>query len=317
MQVKTITVVGAGQLGSGIAQVGLTSGLNVILRDISDDLVNRGVATIKGNLERQVERGRMTAQEKDKLLSRLTPTTDMRQAQKAQVVIEAVFERFEIKRQVLVEADSVCPPETILASNTSSIPITKLAAATKRPEKVIGMHFMHPVPIIGLLEIVRGYLTSDDTYDTIVQLGKAMGRKPIRLANDYAGFANTQKKIRSELDDHSKINELLWQIIEGKRTPQQIEASEKMGLGEGMSPLAYVDFIGLDTWLNIGNVLFEEYGLPKLYPCPLLRRLVEAGQLGIKTGVGFYDYSKSGRKAQDLSQRLLDFIKPLPAEVPV
>lgn len=315
MQVKTLAVVGAGQLGSGIAQVGLTSGLNVILRDISDDLVNRGVATIKGNLERQVERGRMTAQDKDSCLSRLTATTDMRQLQKAQVMVEAVFERFDIKRQVFLEADSVCPQDTILASNTSSIPITKLASTTKRPDRVIGMHFMHPVPVISLLEVVRGYLTSDETYSTIVELGKAMGRKPIRLANDYAGFANIHKTLRSEVDDHSRINDLLWQIMEGKRTPEDIEASEKMGLG-GLAPLAYVDFIGLDTWLNIGNVLFEEYGLPKLYPCPLLRRLVEAGQLGIKSGVGFYDYARTGRKAEEFSKRFLDFIAPLPPEVP-
>jgi len=313
MEVKTIAVVGAGQLGSGIAQVGLTSGLNVVLRDINDDLVNRGVATIRGNLERQVERGRMSPQDRDQALARLTATTDLRQAERAQVLIEAVFERPEIKRQVFMEADSICPPETILASNTSSIPITKLASATKRPDKVIGMHFMHPVPVITLLEVVRGYLTSQETFDTIVALGKTMGRNPIRVARDYAGFANLHRTIRSQVDDHSRINELLWEIMEGKRTPQEIEATEKIGLG-GMPPLAYVDFIGLDTWFNISNIMFEEYGLPKLYPCPLLRRLVEAGHLGIKTGIGFYDYSRTGRKAEHLSPYFLNFVAELPSE---
>ncbi|MBI2866561.1 MAG: 3-hydroxybutyryl-CoA dehydrogenase [Chloroflexi bacterium] len=314
MQIETIALVGAGQLGSGIAQVGLTSGFKVVLRDISNDRLNRSVATIRENLAQEVGQGRMTAGQGDEVLSRLSATTDLRLIKEAQVVIEAVFERMEVKRQVLVEADSLCPAETILASNTSSIPITKLASVTKRPDRVIGMHFVHPVLTSRGLEVVPGYLTSPETRDTIIELGKALGRRPIRVSRDYAGFANVYCTIRHEVDEHSLVNELLWQIMEGKRTPQEIEASEKVGPGS-LPPLAYLDFVGLDTWLNISNGLHDEYGLPRLHPCPLLRRLVEAGHLGVKTGIGFYDYSRTGRKAQELSKQFLEFVSPLLGEV--
>ncbi|MBI4301507.1 MAG: 3-hydroxybutyryl-CoA dehydrogenase [Chloroflexi bacterium] len=315
MEVKTICVMGAGQLGSGIAQVAIQSGFRAILRDINHVLVEKGANGIREHLDRQVERAQMEEVTAKEVWSRLTLTTDMSKAREADVLIEAIPESIELKKRVYAELDSICPPNTIFASNTSSIPITKLASATKRPDRVIGMHFMHPVPVIKLLELVRGYLTSDETFHTIRRLGKAMGRAPIRVSKDYAGFGNKHIQMHPQASEGTDYNALLWALMQGKTTVAEIE-KRTMGMGmEGMSPLAWMDFVGLDTLLNIQLINFEEYGDPRLYPCPLLRRMVEAGHLGQKTGIGFYDYSELPRQATKFSSHFLRFIAPEPEEV--
>ena len=234
MEVKRIAVVGTGQLGNGIVQVAIRSGYPVVMRDISEDLVQRGYHEVQDGLERMVARNQMDEATKAQVLGRLTTSTDPASARDADVVIEAVSERPEIKKRVFAELDGICPPHTIFASNTSSIPITKLGSATKRPDKVIGMHFIHPVPVIRSLTIVRGYLTSEDTFQTIYALAKAMDREPIRTDRDYAHGSQYLKGRNDELDGIPRLNILLWDLMEGKRTVEEIEAMKDVGVGGGM-----------------------------------------------------------------------------------
>ncbi len=307
MEMENIVVVGAGQLGGGIAQVAIQSGFRVVLADVDDSITKKALEGITGSLQRQVEKGSLDEATKANMLKRLTITTDLSQAKDADVVIEAVLERVDLKQRVLAQLDSICPPKTIFASNTTSIPITKLASATKRPDRVIGMHFVHPVAIIRSLEIVRGYLTSDETDASIEKLSRDLGREPINRAKDYAGFGSIYPTVNNSASKGyaENMNRYVYSLYYGLATVQEVEGAQ---VGGGMNPLAWIDLVGLDTILGVLHVLYEEYGLTKFFPCPLLKRLVEAGHLGQKTGIGFYDYSKSGRKAETLSPWFLRLV---------
>lgn len=315
MEVKNIFVVGAGQMGSGIAQVAAQSGFKVMMMDVEQALVQRALDEIKSRWQRQVERGKIDESAKADMLKRLVITTDLSMARDADVVIEAAPEKMDLKQRILAQLDGICPQHTIFASNTTAIPITKLASATKRPDRVIGMHFTLPVPVITLLEMVRGYLTSDETFATAMKLARDMGREPITTAKDYAGFGQTSYlKIHNVATRGAAetINRDLYALYEGSATVEDITS---VAFVAGMNTLAWLDMVGLDTMLNVLNILYEEYGHPKFFPCPLLKRMVEAGHLGQKTGIGFYDYSKTPRKATELSPWFFRFISREEEEV--
>lgn len=282
MDVKTIMVVGAGQMGSGIAQVCAVAGYDVLLYDISEAQLDKGLATIDKLLGRQVEKGKMTAEAKDAALSRLVRSTDLRDAAKADLIIEAVVENMDVKTKLFAELDEIARPEAILASNTSSLPITEIAAATKRPENVIGMHFMNPVPVMKLVEIIRGLATADDVYETIEAVTRKLGKVPVEV-NDFPGFISNRVLI-------PMINEAIYALYEGVATKEAIDEVMKLGMNHPMGPLTLADFIGLDTCLYIMETLHEGFGDDKYRPCPLLRKYVKAGWLGRKTGRGFYTY---------------------------
>ncbi|KPC99834.1 putative 3-hydroxybutyryl-CoA dehydrogenase [Geobacillus sp. BCO2] len=282
MDVKTIMVVGAGQMGSGIAQVCAVAGYDVLLYDISEAQLDKGLATIDKLLARQVEKGKMTAEAKDAALSRLVRSTDLRDAAKADLVIEAVVENMDVKTKLFAELDALARPEAILASNTSSLPITEIAAATKRPENVIGMHFMNPVPVMKLVEIIRGLATADDVYETIETVARKLGKVPVEV-NDFPGFISNRVLM-------PMINEAIYALYEGVATKEAIDEVMKLGMNHPMGPLTLADFIGLDTCLYIMETLHEGFGDDKYRPCPLLRKYVKAGWLGRKTGRGFYTY---------------------------
>jgi 3-hydroxybutyryl-CoA dehydrogenase len=275
-------VIGAGQMGSGIAQVAAQAGLQVILNDIKPELVEKGLAGIRKNLYRDVEKGRKTQEEMADILARLTASLDLNDGKDADLAVEAVIEDMKIKLELFKKLDEICPHHTILASNTSSLPITEIAAVTKRPEKVIGMHFMNPVPVMKLIEVIRGLTTSDGTYHMVEDLSKKMGKVPVEV-NDFPGFVSNRILL-------PMINEAIYCIYEGVATPQSVDEVMKLGMNHPMGPLTLADFIGLDTCLYIMEVLHEGLGDSKYRPCPLLRKYVKAGWLGKKSGRGFYVY---------------------------
>ncbi|UYZ13868.1 3-hydroxybutyryl-CoA dehydrogenase [Brevibacillus sp. WF146] len=283
MNMQTIMVVGAGQMGSGIAQVAAQAGFRVILNDIQREFVDRGRQTIEKNLSRSVEKGKMSAEDKEAVLSRLTLSVDLADGRDADFVVEAVTENMDVKAEIFRKLDGICPAHTVLASNTSSLPITEIAAVTKRPEKVIGMHFMNPVPVMKLVEIIRGLQTADEVYQLTEDLARQMGKVPVSV-NDFPGFVSNRVLM-------PMINEAIYCVYEGVAEPEAIDEVMKLGMNHPMGPLTLADFIGLDTCLYIMEVLYEGFGDSKYRPCPLLRKYVKAGWLGRKSGRGFYVYN--------------------------
>ncbi|PEZ82699.1 3-hydroxybutyryl-CoA dehydrogenase [Bacillus sp. AFS017274] len=283
MGIQKVMVIGAGQMGSGIAQVCAMSGYEVLLHDLKDEYVEKGLGTITKNLSRQVEKGKMESGEKDAILSRLTPSTNLKNAAAVDLVIEAAVENMEIKTKIFAELDEITPQRVILASNTSSLPITEIAAATKRPEKVIGMHFMNPVPVMKLVEIIRGLATSDEVYKEVEKMAESLNKVPVEV-NDFPGFVANRILM-------PMINEAIYTLYEGVATKEAIDDVMKMGMNHPMGPLTLADFIGLDTCLYIMETLHQGLGDDKYRPCPLLRKYVKAGWLGKKSERGFYEYN--------------------------
>jgi 3-hydroxybutyryl-CoA dehydrogenase len=282
MDIRTVGVVGAGQMGSGIAHVAAASGFTVLLADLEGPYLPKAMASIDRNLEREVARGKRAPEEKAAALERITASPELSGFAGADVVIEAVVEDEPVKRDLLRKLDAICPERTILASNTSSISITRLASATRRPDRFLGMHFMNPVPVMGLVEVIRGIATSDETAAAVEALARAMGKTPI-FCNDSPGFVSNRVLM-------PMINEAIEALREGVATREAIDGILKLGMNHPMGPLTLADFIGLDTCLAILRVLQEGFGDPRYRPSPLLVKMVDAGWLGKKSGRGFYEY---------------------------
>jgi 3-hydroxybutyryl-CoA dehydrogenase len=282
MKISKLMVIGAGQMGSGIAQVCAQAGYKVVLNDLKPEFVERGLAGINKILTRNVDKGRLTEEQKQDILSNLTASTDLNDAHDVDLVIEAAIENMEIKTNIFAQLDEITPAHAILASNTSSLPITEIAAATKRPEKVIGMHFMNPVPVMKLVEIIRGLATADEVYQVIEDMTKTLNKVPVEV-NDFPGFVSNRILM-------PMINEAIYTLYEGVATKEAIDEVMKLGMNHPMGPLTLADFIGLDTCLYIMETLHQGFGDDKYRPCPLLRKYVKAGWLGKKTGRGFYTY---------------------------
>lgn len=283
MAIQKVMVIGAGQMGSGIAQVCAQAGLEVLLNDISEESYERGIGTITRNLSRNVEKGRMAEDEKAAVLQRFTKSLSLQDAKDVDLVIEAAVENMDIKQSIFKQLDVIAPEHAILASNTSSLPITEIAAVTNRPAQVIGMHFMNPVPVMKLVEIIRGLATSDEVYSSIEELTKKLQKVPVEV-NDFPGFVANRVLM-------PMINEAIFTLYEGVATKEAIDEVMKLGMNHPMGPLTLADFIGLDTCLYIMETLYEGFGDSKYRPCPLLRKYVKAGWLGKKSGRGFYEYS--------------------------
>lgn len=282
MKVSKVMVIGAGQMGSGIAQVCAEAGYQVFLNDLKQEFVDRGLGGIRKNLSRQVEKGRLSEGEMQAAVGRIIPSTKLEDAAEVDLVIEAAVENMEIKAKIFAELDKIAPENAILASNTSSLPITEIAAATGRPEKVIGMHFMNPVPVMKLVEIIRGLATADEVYETIRGMTETLKKVPVEV-NDFPGFVSNRILM-------PMINEAIYTLYEGVASKEAIDEVMKLGMNHPMGPLTLADFIGLDTCLYIMETLHEGFGDDKYRPCPLLRKYVKAGWLGRKTGRGFYVY---------------------------
>jgi 3-hydroxybutyryl-CoA dehydrogenase len=281
---KHIVVIGAGTMGNGIAHTAAAAGFDVTLIDVAEAFLERGMATVSANLQRGVDKGKMSAGDKEQILGRIRPTSDVDAAANADIVIEAIIENLGAKTELFAKLDAITGAGCILASNTSSISITKIAAATKRPDKVIGMHFMNPVPVMTLVEVIRGIATSDETYARVAELSKQLGKTAIEV-NDYPGFISNRVLM-------PMINEAIFALFEGVATAESIDGVMKLGMNHPMGPLTLADFIGLDVCLAILRVLEDGFGDPKYRPCPLLVKMVDAGWLGRKSGRGFYDYRK-------------------------
>ena len=275
-------VVGAGTMGNGIAQVAARAGFEVVMRDVADDFLARGVSAIDKSLQRDVDKERLTAEEKQSIIGRIRTTTDLADLREAFMVVEAVTEDLQVKIDLFKALDGITNSSAILASNTSSISITRLGTVTNRPDKVIGMHFMNPVPVMKLVEIIRGAATSDETFDTVHRLTEKLGKTPLEC-NDSPGFISNRVLM-------PMINEAIFALYEGVATRESIDGIMKLGMNHPMGPLTLADFIGLDVCLAIMNVLHDGFGDSKYRPCPLLKRYVDAGWLGKKSGRGFYEY---------------------------
>ncbi|HOB86084.1 MAG TPA: 3-hydroxybutyryl-CoA dehydrogenase [Bacillota bacterium] len=279
---KTIGVVGAGTMGSGIAQVAAAAGFSVIMHNLEDRFVQRGLGTIKKNLDRAVEKGKQSREEADALLGRLRGTVRLEELQEAEVVIEAVVENMEVKKELYARLDQICKPEAVLASNTSGLSITEMASVTKRPWQVVGMHFFNPVPVMKLVEVIKGNDTSPETFELVMDLARKLGKEPIAV-NEAPLFAVNRILV-------PMINEAVFVLMEGVASAEDIDRGMVLGCNHPIGPLALADLVGLDVLLAVMETLYRETGDSKYRPCPLLRKLVRAGHLGRKTGRGFYTY---------------------------